>query len=354
MRDSIVSMRPYSPPLEGREEYLRLDFNENTLGCSPKVIESIKKFLASPHLASYPSYAEATSAVGDSVGVSPDSVLLVNGTDEGIQLILGCFVASGEEVVVLEPTYAMYRFYAEAIGAKVVGVELRSEPTSLSRVDRFTTTAYEISAAAVGSRTKVICIANPNNPTGSILEVSALEEIASANPGVCLLVDEAYYEFSGVSAIELTKWYENVVVSRTFSKAFGLAGLRIGYLIGNPNLIAQLRKARSPYSVNSIASAAVVSAIENKGWVEEYVELAGQGKALLVESLLRLGFQQWESHGNFVLFDSGGRADEIVTACKEQGILIRDRSADIPGSLRVTTGTQEQIASFVSVLEGLA
>lgn len=353
VREAVMEMRPYRPPLEDRGDFLRLDFNENTLGCAPMVVESIKRSLESPQLASYPSYSEATAAVAKSAGVPTDSALLVNGTDEAIQLIIGCYAGAGDEVVILEPTYAMYRFYAEAVGSKVVGVKLRSEPTESPMTSRFTTSADEI-CAAVGSRTKVICIANPNNPTGSILDTAVIEEIAERHPEVCLLVDEAYFEFSGVSAIALTKRFENVLVSRTFSKAFGLAGLRIGFLIGKPDQMAQLRKARSPYSVNSIASVAAASALENRGWVDDYVALARQGKVLLASALERLGYMQWESHGNFVLFDAAGRADEILTACRMEGILIRDRRTDIAGALRVTAGTPEQIARFVGVLEGLA
>ncbi len=341
-RQSVLDMAPYSPPTDGRAGKLRLDFNENTLGCSPRVLEFLKGNLTAEHMAVYPEYSQVRPALAEFFRVRPEQMLLTNGTDEAIQLLVNTYANAGDEVVVLRPAYAMYRFYAEVAGACIREIDYRPEDLAFP---------LEELLAAIGPSTKAILIANPNNPTGTGVQLPAIEKILKRARNAAVLIDEAYFEFCGITGLPLIERSPNLFVSRTFSKVFGMAALRLGCLFSQPANIAFLHKAQSPYSVNALAALAAVEAVRDRAYVEEYVAEVLAARELLGVGLELLGIPYFRSMGNFILMRLGRRAVQIRDRLREQGVLVRDRSYEIPGCVRVTVGTREQVRRFLGELE---
>ncbi|HWA84055.1 MAG TPA: histidinol dehydrogenase [Fimbriimonadaceae bacterium] len=344
-RQSVQGMRPYSPPTGGRHESLRLDFNENTVGCSPRVAEFLRKTVTGDVLATYPDYEEARRDLAAFFGVENGQMLLTNGTDEAIQVLVNTFVEPGDEVLILTPSYAMYRFYAEVAGAEIVEIPYRAGDL-----------AFELQPVlnAITQKTKAILLSNPNNPTGTAIPESDLEVVLQAAPAACVLVDEAYFEFYGQAMLARIAEFDNLFVSRTFSKAYGMAAMRMGCLFSCERNAAAMRKAQSPYSVNMLAALAAREAIQDQEFTKAYVASALEGRSQMEAVFEEKGIRHWPSEANFILFDAGTWADECLAKCREQGILIRDRRHEIPGALRVTAGPPNQMKRFVDLLAQIA
>ncbi len=335
-------MAPYKPPTSGREGKIRLDFNENTVGASPRVAERLRERITREALAVYPEYDEIRPRLARHFGVSEDQLVLTNGTDEAIQLLVNAYVEPGGDVLLLRPSYAMYRFYCEVAGAAIRELDYRKEDLAFP-MDEF--------LAAIRPDTRAILIANPNNPTGTGISADEVRAILDRAPEAAVLIDEAYYEFSGVTALGLLGGYSNLFVSRTFSKVYGLAALRLGCLLTQAGNAAVLRKCQSPYSVNGVAVLAAGAAIEDREYIEDYVKQSLAARELLYEGFAARGIRYYRSEANFVLFDAGDRAAEICRALAERGVLVRDRSYELPGCVRVTAGTPEQVRRFFAALE---
>jgi histidinol-phosphate aminotransferase len=335
-------MAPYNPPTSGRAGKLRLDFNENTLGCSPRVTELLREKLSEESLAIYPEYEATRAALSAYFQVPESNFLLTNGTDEAIQVLVNTYVDDAQEVIILHPSYAMYRFYAEVAGASVR--ELPYRPRDLSF-------PFEELLEAITPRTRAILLSNPNNPTGTAAGIGEILAILERAPHAAVLVDEAYYEFCGITALRQIETYPNLFVSRTFSKAFGLAGLRVGCLFSHAGNVKYLRKAQSPYSVNILAAIAARAAVSDPGYIGNYAAEAVRSRDLLYQGFEARGIPYYRSHANFVLFRAGERSLEIRDALRERGVLVRDRSYEIPGCVRVTAGTPAQTERFFAALD---
>ena len=343
-RAAVRKMAPYSPPSAGRDGKLRLDFNENTVGCSPAVVEFLREQLSASQLSIYPEYADAIRELAAFFEVGEDEFTLTNGTDEAIQVLVHTFIDDGDEVIVLKPSYAMYRFYAEVAGASVREVEYHSA-----------TLAFPIEEllAAITPATRAVLIANPNNPTGTLIDLPGLKKIIEAAPNAVVLIDEAYFEFSEITALGWIREYPNLFVSRTFSKVYGMAAMRCGCLFSGAQNVAWMKKAQSPYSVNTMAVLAARAAIRDRAYVESYVDEVLAARAMAYEGLHKLGIKTFPSEANFILFQLGDRAIPIRDALRERGVLVRDRSYEIPGCVRVTIGTRVQIERFLEELQTL-
>ncbi|HUI53363.1 MAG TPA: histidinol-phosphate transaminase [Bryobacteraceae bacterium] len=338
----MLGMAPYVPPTAGRAGKLRLDFNENTVGCSPCVTAAIQRYVAGDALAVYPEYAGAKEAIARYFQVKPEQFLFTNGTDEAIQVFLNTYVDDGQEVVLLKPSYAMYRFYAEVAGARIREVEYPRPGMEFP---------LQALLDAVTPETRAVLVANPNNPTGTGVSPAGIERILRRARKAAVLVDEAYYEFSGVTVLREIEHLPNLFVSRTFSKAFGMAALRLGCLFSHEANIAFLHKAQSPYSVNALAVAAAHAAVEDTGWVRDYVAEVLAARELLCAGLEKLGIAYVPSSANFVLGHFGVRALEVRDALRGGGILVRDRSYEAPGCVRITVGTREQTSKLLAAIE---
>src|ERR1017187_650961 len=264
----VQRMKEYHPPL-GSRDALRLDFNENTLACSPEVREVLGR-ISTSDLTRYPEREPIEAVVAEHLGVLPEQAVLTNGVDEAIHVLFETFLESGDEVLLPVPTYTMYEVYASATDARVVPIQAAADLQF----------PFERLLAAITPRTKIIAIANPNSPSGSVATRAQLIELAHRAPHAVLLVDEAYFHFHGETVIDLIGIVPNLIVARTFSKAYGLAGLRIGVLAGPVDLMRWVRRVLSPYSVNSLALACLPPAIDDSGYLNWYVSevLAARGE----------------------------------------------------------------------------
>jgi histidinol-phosphate aminotransferase len=343
-RQSVRKMAPYSPPSAGRDGKLRLDFNENTVGCSPAVVEFLREHLTASQLSIYPEYADTVRELAAFFGVGEGEFTLTNGTDEAIQVLVNTFIDDGDQVVVLKPSYAMYRFYAEVAGAAIREVAYDAETLAFPMDEVLT---------AITRATRAVLIANPNNPTGTAIDLDGIRRILDAAPQAAVLIDEAYFEFFEITALQWIREYPNLFVSRTFSKVYGMAAMRCGCLFSGAQNVAWLRKAQSPYSVNALAALAARAAIRDRAYVEAYVDEVLAARALAYEGLHRLGIKTYPSEANFILFHLGDRAIPIRDALRERSVLVRDRSYEIPGCVRVTIGTRAQIERFLEELQKL-
>jgi histidinol-phosphate aminotransferase len=341
-RKAVLNMAPYSPPSGNRAGKVRLDFNENTVGCSPHVIEFLRGKLCEDRLSIYPDYAHVKPALAAFFKVSPNELLLTNGTDEAIQVLVNTYVDDADEVIMLRPSYAMYRFYSELAGAKVT--EIDYVPPALDF-------PLEALLRAITPATRAVLISNPNNPTGSAIGLEAIRQLLDAAPQAAVLIDEAYYEFFGTTAIGLIGKYPNLFLSRTFSKVYGMAAMRIGCLFSQAANVQFLHKAQSPYSVNALAALAAEAAIQDTQFVANYVAESLAARELLAAGLDKLGIAHAASSANFILGYFGARAVEVRDALREKAILVRDRSYEIPGGVRITAGTREQAQRVLDELE---
>ena len=335
-------MAPYVPPTGGRLGKLRLDFNENTVGCSPKVIEFLRNQLDREQLAVYPDYDAARPKLASHFGVDTNELLLTNGTDEAIQVFINTYVDDNQRVLILRPSYAMYRFYAELAGAAIAEVDYIPPKLAFPK---------EALLEALTPETKAVIISNPNNPTGVGADRETIEQILQHAGHAAVLIDEAYFEFSGVTALPLLSRYPNLFVSRTFSKVYGMAAMRIGAIISQAENIRLLHKAQSPYSVNMLAAMAAAAAVDDTAYIQDTVQEAKAAKDLLCQALTRLGIEYVPSVANFVLIYANDRAGEILKTLRDQGILVRDRTHEIKGAVRITVGTKEQTTRAIKELE---
>jgi histidinol-phosphate aminotransferase len=343
-RKAVRNLQEYHPPL-ARRDGLRLDFNENVEGCSPRVLERLQSITADD-LARYSERGPVEAVVAVHLGLAPEQVLLTNGVDEAIHLLCETFLEPADDVLVVTPTFSMYEIYAGATGAKVIRVQCDADfRFPLAKV-----------LAGITPATRLIALASPNNPTGTAAPREELLAIAVAAPDAALLVDEAYFEFHGETVIRDVERLQNLFVTRTFSKAYGLAGLRVGILAGPGALMPGVRRVSSPYSVNAVALAVLPAALEDNGHISRYVAQVKNGRERLAAELRALGLYSWPSHANFLLVRIGAKHHQFVMAMRQRGILVRDRSADpgCEGCVRITIGNDVQTSRLLGALREIA
>lgn len=338
---AVRRMKEYHPPL-GDRSGLRLDFNENTLACSPRVIEALQRISAAD-LTRYPEREPLERRVAERLGLAAEQVLLTNGVDEAIHVLCQTYLDAGSELLLPVPTYTMYEVYASSTPARVVSV-----PAD---------TAFRFPLAgvldAITPSTRLICLANPNSPTGQAVRREDMLRVIQAAPHAAVLIDEAYFHFHGETVLDLVGRAPNVVVARTFSKAYGLAGLRLGALCAAEEPMQWMRRAISPYSVNSVALACLAAALDDEEYLRWYVEEVLASRTEFEAALTRMNVPYWPSQANFVLVNIGVRHGELVRAMKTRGVLVRDRSADpgCQGCVRITLGPREHTRRAMAALE---
>lgn len=327
---------------------LRLHQNENTAGCSPKVIAALGT-MTREQVGFYPPYEAATRKCADYLGVDPDRLSLVNGLDEGIMATaVGYLRPTPEgfipEAIIPEPAFEIFAFDAEIVGGRPVPVA--PNPDFSFPLDRV--------LDAITPRTRVVFLTNPNNPTGVTMPLDAVKTIARRlPPGAIVFMDEAYAEFSGQTFLPDLPMFPNVIVGRTFSKAFGLAGIRIGAVTGHPETLEPLRLAIPVYSVNIAAVVAVQAALDDRLYLDEYLRQVERSKALLYAACDRWGLTYTTSAANFVLVCAGDKAQAIVQGVSARGIYLRDRSKEpgCAGCIRVATGVVEHTERCIAAIE---
>ena len=342
----------YQRPAD-RAGALRLHLNENTGGCSRTVVEAIRQITAE-EIAYYPDYAALTRECAEYLGVRESQLALTNGLDEGLlAATVSCFrVMQGStglpEAIIPMPAFEMYSVFVKAAGGR--GIPIPPKPD-------FAFQTREI-CAALTERTRILFLTSPNNPTGQVIPREAIREIARCVPTeVTVVIDEAYYDFCGETFLPELDAHPNVLIGRTFAKAHGLAGLRAGCLIGDPERLDTIRSAVPPFSLSVFAVAGWRAALRDReylGWYRGQVE---ESRELLYAACERLGLPYWKSAGNFVLMNvsRAGEPGEIVEAMAERGILVRDRSRDpgCQGCIRITAGLVRHTEIVIEALEGL-
>jgi histidinol-phosphate aminotransferase len=339
-REAVRTLPSYHPPLAGRNG-LRLDFNENTVGCSSRVLECLRS-LSAEELARYPEREPVEAAVADALGVAAGELLLTNGVDEAIHLLCETYLEPGDEALIVVPTYSMYRIYGMAAGARVISV-----PAG----ENFVFPRDEV-CNRIAPRTRLVAIANPNNPTGTVAASEDLARIARSAPDAAVLVDEAYFEFYGQSMLPTRSEFSNLFVARTFSKAYGMAGLRVGALIGDAEQMRAVRRVSSPYNVNAVALACLPEVLSDQDYIRAYVSEVRESRARLEHTLEASGIQFWPSQANFVLARVG-EAGAFVESMRRRGILVRDRSGDhgCEGCVRITLGPRAHTDRLLTALQ---
>lgn len=326
---------------------MRLHLNENTAGCSPAVLETLRT-LGRGAAAFYPDYETALQAAAGLFGVPVDHLLLTNGMDEGIlaAATAACRDHSNgvPEAIGVLPAFDEYEICTTAVGGRMVTVPL----------DEHFDLSADAVRAALTPRTRIVFLANPHNPSGRTIPPDTLRALARDVAPAMLFVDEAYADFSGETLIDEATLaaLPNMVIGRTFSKAYGLAGLRIGLVIASPPTLDPLRRVVPPYSVNAWAAAALPVAINDRAYRDWYLEQAAVSRALLTEACERLGLHTWPSAANFILVRVSD-APGTVKALAARGVMVRDRSAEAgcEQCVRITAGIVEDTRRVISALE---
>jgi len=345
IRKAVLALAPYNAPEEGRAKKLRLDFNENTVGCSPAVLRALARMTAE-EMAIYPEYQATTKHLARYFGVRPAEMHLTNGIDDALHLIADTFINEGDSVLIVEPTFDMYRFFAELAGARVIA--LRYDDEMRFPVD----SVVRALSQPPKRRPRVLYIANPNNPTGTLVQREELRRILRAASRTLVLVDEAYFDFAGLTILPWIRRYPNLLVARTFSKSAGLAALRVGCLFGRQELLSAMRRACTPYPVNSAALVAAEAAIRDPRFLRNYTREVLRSRAMLEKGLVRLGARIYPSSANFVLADFGPAAHRLVRGLERKGILVRGRR-DFPreGFVRISAGTRADTRKVLRAME---
>lgn len=354
-KPNVAHLPVYQPgkPVEdvkrelGLTEVIKLASNENPFGASPKAKEAIAKEVA--NISIYPDGAavELTAAVARHHGVNPDQVIFGAGSDEIILMIARAYLRPGDETVMAASTFPQYKHNAEIENAVIIEVPLRDGTHDLpAMLDKVT------------DRTRVVWVCNPNNPTGTIVTQDELETFLAAVPAsVMVVLDEAYCEYiddpSYPDGLEVLKRYPNVVVLRTFSKIYGLASLRVGYGIGQPDVIRAINQVREPFNTSRFGQAAALAALEDQAFVEECRRINKEGLRTLKEAFDRLGLASFPAYGNFIMVDTQRPAAEVFDALLRKGIIVRGGHRGYPNHIRITVGSPEQNAKVIEALEAV-
>ena len=340
VRDAISRMSSYKPPLENRdpEAFLLMDFNESPLPPPPGVIQKISEFLNS-HVHIYPKYGDFLEKLGNYSSVPAENLLLTNGSDQAIDIIMRSLLENGEEAAMVHPGFQMYNQTAGTLGCKLNGPQFPGD-------FHF---PHEELKESVNTKTRLIVLINPNNPTGSSISLEQIEDLLKSFPDIPVLVDEAYYEFTGETCVSLLSSYPNLIVIRTFSKALALPSLRLGYVIASPDFILELQKIRGPYDVNVVAVLAAREQLNNpEHWQKMVRHLMDESKPAIEKYFDEKQVRYFSSKANFMLVEPS----DVQQACKflmENKILVRPMRSPIDHKFRMSLRTMPEMQRFMDV-----
>ena len=357
---SVRNLTPYLPgkPIAelqrelGLTQIVKLASNENPLGPSPHALAAVRQALDELHLYPDGSGFELKAALARTLRVSEDQITLGNGSNDVLELVARCFLSPAAEAVFSEHAFAVYPIVTQAVGATA-----RVAPAhDGSRGPRY---GHDLQAMAerITPATRVVFIANPNNPTGTYLSRGELQRFLSGLPeSVIAVVDEAYFEYVEApdypDSLHWLNDFPNLIVTRTFSKAYGLAGLRVGYAVADPAITDLLNRVRQPFNVNSLALAAATAALDDREHLAQSVRLNAAGLNQLLAALRERGLETIPGVGNFLTFDLGRQAAPVYAALLREGVIVRPiANYGLPRHLRVTVGTYEENATFLNALD---
>lgn len=349
----IVNLPVYQPgkPIEevkkelGLDVVIKLASNENPYGCSPRATEAITAELATLSLYPDGSSADLTAELADQLGIERNQIIFGCGSDEIIALIIRAFLEPGDETIMADQTFSVYKTNADIEGATSIEVPLVNGKHDLPGM-----------AKTVTDKTKIIWVCNPNNPTGTIVSESELVSFLDEIPAhVMVVLDEAYYEYvtdaSYPASIKLMERYPNLVILRTFSKIYGLAALRIGYGIGQPEVISLINRVREPFNTGRLAQVAAKAALKDQEFVAKCRQLNAEGITYVQREFDRLGLSYFPANGNFIMVDVKRPGTEVFKSLLSKGIIVRPNFEVYPNYIRVTVGSEEQNKAFIGALE---
>jgi histidinol-phosphate aminotransferase len=337
VRKAILERKTYDAPAEGRAGKIRLDFNENTTGCSIAAKKAIAR-ITPEEFAMYPEYEIPTGKLAGYFGVRRDEIALTNGGDEALRVFFDTFVEQGSHILICEPTFPMYRFYAEIAGARI-------EALRYSKEMKF---PLEAALAALRRRPRLFFLANPNNPTGTLVPPDAIRKILRTATHTAVVLDEAYADFSGLTCVPWIRRYTNLFIAKTFSKAAGLAGLRLGAVIGQCDSLALVRRALPPFPVNTAALVAALAAVKERKTIRRYIRDVKVLREWFAKELRKRDVRVFPPAGNFLLADFGHAGPNVFRKLLRDGILVRERSKDLgPGFARITIGTRAELKELL-------
>jgi histidinol-phosphate aminotransferase len=347
--ERVVDLKPYDPVSSldtirknPNISHYKLDWNETTIQPSPKVSQALLDFVSnSKTLNWYPEmhYQKLYQKLADYVGCRMAQILVTNGSDDALSLLCQTYLDSTDNIVSPVPTYNHFLQFAQLVGAEVRRVQGQTP---------FLTSLADV-AEAIDENTKIVYLANPNNPTGTLYPPAEILQLAQSYPNVLIISDEAYYEFAGISAAKIIDEVENVVVTRSFSKCFGLASLRIGYLAAPEKIVTDLRRVFNPKSVNMMAQIAAVAALDDMPYYRNYIRDVKRAANLTKKFCDQRNIPCRATYGNFILIQVEN-APTIAKKLAEVGIHIRDRSKHLPNVLRISLGTEKQMEDILSRL----
>ncbi|MBU4318867.1 MAG: histidinol-phosphate transaminase [Proteobacteria bacterium] len=351
--ESILEIDPYVPgkPIEelereyGIRDSIKLASNENPLGPSPKAVEAVSKALLNLHRYPDGSGHDLIGKLADRVGVKPENIVIGNGSDDIIGILATTFLRPGDEAVMPRPSFLMYDIAVKCMGAKPIAVPLKNLSMDLDAM-----------AKAVTGKTRLVFICNPNNPTGTCVSEEALESFVKQLPEhVITVVDEAYIEFARDlecgSVIKMVKDYP-VAALRTFSKVYGLAGLRVGYGVMPAEMAGLVNRVRHPFNVNTLAQAGALAALEDVDYVQMTLKLVHEGLDFMFASLKEMGIKCFPTQTNFFLIDMGRNADEVYRQMLKEGVIVRSMTSyGYPEYIRITVGLPEENQRLLAALK---
>ncbi|MGB9500353.1 MAG: histidinol-phosphate transaminase [Dissulfuribacterales bacterium] len=352
--ENILSLKPYKAgkPLEELErEYgvrgsIKLASNENPLGPSPMAVAAMRNALAKLHRYPDSSGYYLINKLADKLGVPAAQIVLGNGSDDVIGMLARVFLQAGDEAVMTSPSFLMYEIFVRSMNAKPVFVPLKELSVDLAAIGE-----------AVSEKTRIIFITNPNNPTGSYVTKNAFESFLSqVPPQVVVVLDEAYIEFASdpkcLDGLALIGNYRPLAVMRTFSKAYGLAGIRIGYGVMPAEIAALLNRVRQPFNTNSLALAGAVAALDDDDFLNKTKTLIYKELAFLQDSLKQMEVVCFPTQANFFLIDVKQNADVVFDALLKEGVIVRSMiSYGYPEYIRINVGTHEENVRFLNALK---
>lgn len=347
-RQAIQNLESQGVPSEGRTGKLRLDMNENTAGASAAVVRAVRRAAEGRELGTYPEYEAARAALARHFAVPAGQLLLTNGIDDGLKLICDTFVDPGDVLIVPTPTFSMYRFFHSIAGGKTVALPYdRGFRLPLGRL-------LDALRPKRGRPPRWLVLANPNNPTGTLMPQAELKVILRSASETLVVIDEAYFDYSGETVLPWIRKYPNLVVTRTFSKAHALAGLRLGMMFACRDLADSLRRAQPAFPVNVLALAAALESIRHPEHIRKHVQQVLKARALLCEYLDSIGVPYISSAANFVFASFGDYAPEITRRLEKRGILLRRwDDPHLRRCLRIGIGTMAEMRRMIDSLEGL-
>lgn len=356
-RNTINSLSPYIPgkPISevqrelGIDRVIKLASNENPLGCSPAATKIVQEW--AQNMAIYPdgNCTDLKAALSNKLGVDQDQLLFGTGTDQILELIAQTYMNPGDNSLMGYPSFTRYETVTKIMDGEAIEIPL----TKNHRLD------LDATLEMINNNTKIIWLCNPNNPTGTIItEKEQREFIEQVPKSVLIVLDEAYYEYAKgdlyPNSIQLLNEFDNLVILRTFSKAYGLAGLRIGYAISNPKIISFINRVRGPFNTNAAAQLAAIAALEDQDFIKNSISINNKGKVYLYSAFEEMGLEYIPTYANFLMVKINKPSAQVFSQLLKRGVIIR--SGDIFGMddwIRVTIGTQQENEIFIQALKGV-